>query len=68
MRKTLIDDYVMAHKEIGLSYEGIKKSVCLCGILHNIFMHWNATLYNFVHIENLEGKIILLLLVFDKKT
>ena len=27
MRKTLVDDYVMAHKEIKLSYEGIKKSV-----------------------------------------
>ena len=29
MRKTLVDDYVMAHKEIGLSYEAIKKSVCI---------------------------------------
>ena len=27
MRKNLVDDYVMAYKEIGLSYESIKKSV-----------------------------------------
>jgi len=27
MRKTLVGDYVTAHKEIGLSYEEIKKSV-----------------------------------------
>lgn len=27
MGKTLVDDYVMAHNDIGLSYEAIKKSV-----------------------------------------
>lgn len=30
MRKTLVDDYVIAHERIGLDYKAIKKSVrCL---------------------------------------